>query len=318
MAARVEAAPVSVHSARSRFTLRELLAIGMSAVLVCVAVGQASVVGLLHAGLMILVIPVLLLAIILFIARRLAPAQVWRWGSLSPDQIMSVAASIALMASLVRLVTVPESGVWGVAAIVGAVLLCGVSVAAPRIAPFRSEFSRRPASQAHPVARRALSSTFGALEFELVPVAKWRSATPRYRRTVTTAMTMEEAATTLAEADARMAAELAGSQGIPVVDDAEIVGEVPKRAGHHVSSEAGTTGLLPEDATAMEQPTVQPFWVLPPVPRQVISEDSGEPLFMISPAAWALVVQDRGTEFLIRSEDGSIGVVGDLEGFERA
>lgn len=61
----------------------------------------------------------------------------------------------------------------------------------------------------------------------------------------------------------------------------------------------------------------QPFWVYSPVPRAVVDEQSGSTVFEIGPTAWALAIVDRGTELVIRHDDGRVGVLRDLSGITR-
>lgn len=54
-----------------------------------------------------------------------------------------------------------------------------------------------------------------------------------------------------------------------------------------------------------------------PVPRPVYDEHTGVTVFEIGPSAWALAVVDRGTELVIRHDDGRVGVLRDLENLTR-
>jgi hypothetical protein len=63
--------------------------------------------------------------------------------------------------------------------------------------------------------------------------------------------------------------------------------------------------------------STQPFWVYSPVPRPVYDEHTGVTVFEIGPSAWALAVVDRGTELVIRHDDGRVGVLRDLENLTR-
>ncbi len=74
---------------------------------------------------------------------------------------------------------------------------------------------------------------------------------------------------------------------------------------------AATTTVEPVAA-----PASQAFWALAPVEREVVDE-SGAPLFTIGPSAWALVLEDRGTSFVVRHEDGRIGYLTDVSGVTR-
>lgn len=57
--------------------------------------------------------------------------------------------------------------------------------------------------------------------------------------------------------------------------------------------------------------TAQPFWILAQTERDV-HDERGEPLFRIGPAAWALVIEDRGGAYVVRHDDGRIGYLHDI------
>lgn len=123
-----------------------------------------------------------------------------------------------------------------------------------------------------------------------------------------------------------------GAAATPLTDDDRIDGEdddldedgsaepAPVSAFSHVSARAaaGSAGAEADDA---ESPTTvfstQPFWVYSPVPRPVVDEQTGATVFEIGPTAWALAIVDRGTELVIRHDDGRVGVLIDLEGITR-
>ncbi|WP_347344338.1 hypothetical protein [Microbacterium sp.] len=69
-------------------------------------------------------------------------------------------------------------------------------------------------------------------------------------------------------------------------------------------------------ATVAQAPVSQAFWALVPVERDVVDEH-GAPLFRIGPTAWALVIEDRGTSFVVRHEDGRVGHLHDVSGVTR-
>lgn len=74
-----------------------------------------------------------------------------------------------------------------------------------------------------------------------------------------------------------------------------------------------------EDDRAVVEPapsTSQAFWALAPADRVVV-DDNGIPLFTIGPAAWALVIEDRGDTFVVRHEDGRVGYLTDVSGVTR-
>jgi hypothetical protein len=73
-------------------------------------------------------------------------------------------------------------------------------------------------------------------------------------------------------------------------------------------------------APSVEAPPVistQPFWVYSPVPLPVVDEVSGHTVFEIGPSAWALAIVDRGSELVIRHDDGRVGVLRQVGGIMR-
>jgi hypothetical protein len=86
-------------------------------------------------------------------------------------------------------------------------------------------------------------------------------------------------------------------------------------ASADVSPASGDSGAVAEAPTAVF--STQPFWVYSPVSRPVVDEVSGATVFEIGPSAWALAILDRGTELVIRHDDGRVGVLQNLEGITR-
>lgn len=68
--------------------------------------------------------------------------------------------------------------------------------------------------------------------------------------------------------------------------------------------------------TEVQPQAQQAFWALVPEERDVVDE-TGIPLFRIGPAAWALVIEDRGAVYVIRHEDGRVGFLHDVSGVTR-
>lgn len=64
------------------------------------------------------------------------------------------------------------------------------------------------------------------------------------------------------------------------------------------------------------EPTQQPFWILAATERDV-HDERGDVLFRIGPAAWALVIEDRGGAFVVRHDDGRIGYLHDISDITR-
>jgi hypothetical protein len=72
----------------------------------------------------------------------------------------------------------------------------------------------------------------------------------------------------------------------------------------------------PQPATEAVPQAHQAFWALAPEERDVLDEN-GIPVFRIGPAAWALVIEDRGAVYVVRHEDGRIGYLHDVSGVTR-
>lgn len=91
-----------------------------------------------------------------------------------------------------------------------------------------------------------------------------------------------------------------------------------------VQADLDRTMVLDQPITAPEAdapaehpaPAHQAFWALVPEERDVVDE-SGVPIFRIGPTAWALVIEDRGTSFVVRHEDGRLGFLNDVSGVTR-
>ncbi|SFN58603.1 hypothetical protein [Mycetocola miduiensis] len=111
------------------------------------------------------------------------------------------------------------------------------------------------------------------------------------------------------------------------LDDGEVGGTpntaepAPRSAFSHVSARTAPGGASDAYGSGSEQPTAvfstQPFWVYSPVPRPVVDEVSGATVFEIGPSAWALAIMDRGSELVLRHDDGRVGVLRNLEGITR-
>ena len=101
------------------------------------------------------------------------------------------------------------------------------------------------------------------------------------------------------------------------VAEQETLGESDATAGasapevdEPVATTSATDGTPPVVST-------QPFWVYSPVPLAIVDETSGATVFEIGPSAWALAIVDRGSELVIRHDDGRVGVLRQLTGIMR-
>lgn len=104
--------------------------------------------------------------------------------------------------------------------------------------------------------------------------------------------------------------------------------EATARAESHARSDgfaaaetsAWERGVEETPAAQLEPPAAPAhngFWALAPDDRAVV-DSSGATIFHIGPTAWALVIEDRGSAFLIRHQDGRVGLLTDLTGVIRS
>jgi hypothetical protein len=272
-------------------------------------------------------------AVGLLVLRRLSPQGIRRVGSLGIDQFASVSFSVAAFVWIAwvwqTVAIAAETGGWvrGWVVWVEAVLmLAGVvlTVAAPFIRPFSSDFAGREEVPAHRLAR------------PIRPVVP-RPRTPRPARRSTTPPDASTTGSTTS--DAPLPGSYTGSTEVPPSAATEPPTSVlpthddstgPVRAGQSTITEREVLGDdHPTDVitsvhdverdTAHESnphPAAQAFWALAPVERDVV-DDYGTPIFRIGPTAWALVIEDRGETFVVRHDDGRIGYLHDVSGVTR-
>ncbi|WP_439593100.1 hypothetical protein [Microbacterium sp.] len=257
-------------------------------------------------------------AVFLLVLRRLSPEGIRRVGSLGVDQFASVAFSVS---SVVWLQIVWEtvafaiqSGVWArtwviwvelVLMLVGVVL----TVFAPLIPPFDEDFRGRAEVRAHrnasPIravsprpAREPRPAPAAAPEQEFAPTAQYAASDYAQTGEFAPYAPVQE-----------QAAYDASTQGEPVYTPEPV----------DASGEAWTP---PQTRGTYEAPVEQApvrhqaFWALAPVERDVVDEN-GIPLFRIGPTAWALVIEDHGSRFVVRHEDGRVGYLLDVTDITR-
>ena len=215
-----------------------------------------------------------------------------RIGSLSTDQFASVVYSFALVtwATLGLSAGGFGGGLGGTSWVVWVILLLTiagvvVTVAAPFVPGLREEFDQRPEE----VAPRAGRTT------RVIPEGKGVS---------------------IPAAAQQGAANPWGAtpQAAPVPQPAQ---ENPWAAQQQVpqpaQENAWATPVAAEAAPAAAQ---QPFWALVPEERAVV-DVTGAEIFRVGPTAWALVVEDNTTSFVIRHDDGRTGTLNDVSGVVR-
>ena len=96
-------------------------------------------------------------------------------------------------------------------------------------------------------------------------------------------------------------------------DSAPIDADQPDAGPSATGTSAATEG--PRGTPAVI--STQPFWVYSRVPLPVVDEQTGDTVFEIGPGAWALAIVDRGSELVIRHDDGRVGVLRSLSGVMR-
>lgn len=240
-------------------------------------------------------------AVFLIVLRRFSPDGIRRVGSLGIDQFASVAFSVSAavwLGLMWRNIAVAiDTGVWvygWVAWVEFFLMLAGVvlTVIAPFIPPFAEDFAGRREIPAHRNAR---------------PI---RPVSPRPPRPAAPAPEQSDADAALYGSGGDTAVFATGASAQPGYGE-------PANAEQNAWSPAQTRDTFePVDSEPEPQPAAQAFWALAPEERHVVDE-SGLPLFVIGPSAWALVLEDRGEVFVIRHEDGRVGYLHDVSDVTR-
>lgn len=245
----------------------------------------------------ILTIGVPTVAVFLIVLRRLSPQGIRRVGSLGIDQFASVAFSVSAVVWLTyvweTVAIVAQGGPWVRSWVIWVelvLMLAGVvlTVFAPFIPPFADDFDYRGEVPAHRNARPT------------------RAVSPR------------------PAPEPRPEQPAGASDYAPVADDAP-VDEYEPFTDVPEAQEVEPTDWAPSksrdtfeavDVPAESSGRHQAFWALAPEERDVVDE-VGVPVFRIGPSAWALVIEDRGESFVVRSEDGRVGFLHDVSDVTR-
>lgn len=236
----------------------------------------------------ILTIGIPTIAVFLVGLRRLSPQGIRRVGSLGVDQFASVAFTVSTVIWLGILwssfVAFGARGAFYASWVVWVefiLMLAGVmlTVFAPLFPTIGDDFRHRSEVPAHRFARPAR------------PVV----ARPAVERPVTVPVTSP--------------AETAG----PIDDEAPAAAWVATDVVDVVDETVPAQTARDEVAAP---PASQAFWALAPVERDVVDE-TGAPLFVVGPTAWALVIEDRGDTYVVRHEDGRVGYLTDVSGVTR-
>ena len=305
----------------------------------------------------ILTIGVPTVAVFLLVLRRFSPQGIRRVGSLGIDQFASVAFSVAATVWLVFLwhnvSVVISDGVWVRTWVVWVeffLMLAGVvlTVVAPVIPVLAQDFQARPEIPAHRSARPVRAVTARPPRPKPAPAEpadedpyappSFDQGAPQDEFTLAEGtFTADEAFATPqhavpAQAEPAAATEPATSaepvtQAEPLHDDLTVTGAY-RALGFEGGSEQEPAADAESDAAPQyarstgepepeHQHTVhQAFWALAPEERDV-HDERGVPIFRVGPTAWALVIEDRGSLYVIRHEDGRIGYLHDVTGVTR-
>lgn len=312
------------------FSLREWLLMGVWLVSMVLsflpAAGNPWTIG--FGWLLSLIVPTV--AIFLITLRRFSPEGIRRVGSLGIDQFASVAFSVAAVVwfdTTIRsmwaasVFDTREPLLWG-ALVIALLMLAGVvlTVFAPFIPGIRDDFQYREAVPSQPQARplRPLTkrpeATAPAVEpttqygygYQPTPAAAHVAGAPSMGDYGLVRSTHPDAAESPAATDAPAA---------PSAEDADDVSDQTRVNAATKAADADT--VVPPDAGSGDTPPVsQAFWIVVPTDRWV-SNENGEPLFAIGPNAWSLVLEDRGTYYVMRDDDGRVGYLHDITGVRR-
>ncbi|GGF33723.1 hypothetical protein GCM10010922_06130 [Microbacterium sorbitolivorans] len=117
--------------------------------------------------------------------------------------------------------------------------------------------------------------------------------------------------------DAIDAEQLAEAEGAAPIEGASSTENAPSTENSAAPAEESV--VAPEAATPEATPAAsqQPFWALVPEERDV-HDFEGHAIYKIGPTAWALVLEDRGTYFVMRHDDGRVGYLHNVQGVTRS
>jgi hypothetical protein len=285
------------------------------------------------AGLLwILTIAVPSVAVFLLVLRRLSPDGIRRVGSLGIDQFASVAFTVSAVLWL-QLVWetvsfVVQDGPWVRSWVMWVeffLMLAGVvlTVFAPVLPVICEDFQDRREIPAHRSARPVrpvVARPKPEPRPEPEPVAEEQASSPYGDPYATGPLGGQDAGTPAHTGGYDTGGYDTGSfdpdQTVTSARDATAaVAWAPEASGTGRTESYDTASR--EQAPAASHPVAQqPFWALAATERDVY-DAQGSPLFRIGPTAWALVIEDRGSVFVVRHEDGRIGYLHDVSGVTR-
>lgn len=312
------------------WTLRELILVGIGVLTLVFSffplagAGSYSV-NTWEGGGWILGVVVPVIAVALIAIRPFVPVMA-RIGSLSVDQFASVAFSVAGVQWLSTLMSGMGSAIaWAgwlmmVLAIVGIV----VTVVAPFIPGLREEFDQRPEEVAPRAARTTRVIPEGkSLSFATTAPAAFNAPAQQNtwdQQQFTGAVPAFDQNAWAAQAPAAQAPAAQAPAADAPAADAPVIdfGQAPVEEAAVVEDVAADAVV--DGANAQQAPVAdaaqQPFWALAPDERAIVDEQGNE-LFRVGPTAWALVIEDRGSSYVVRHDDGRTGTLNDVSGVVR-
>ncbi|WP_438353181.1 hypothetical protein [Microbacterium sp. CJ88] len=250
-------------------------------------------------------------AVFLIVLRRFSPDGIRRVGSLGVDQFASVAFSVAAVLWLTT--------IWGAFVALGSTtvflatwvvwvefvaMLAGVAltVFAPFIPVLSDDFRERPDEPAHRNARAARPVVPRPVAPRPTPAPTAVDAPDAEQAPATTAYDVFPTGPLADLNDTAVSTRLTAAQTPTGEED--------------VWTPVHTRDTYEPAPAAPVQTSHQAFWALAPVERDVL-DDRGVPIFRVGPSAWALVIEDRGSSFVVRHEDGRVGYLHDVTGVTR-
>ena len=114
------------------------------------------------------------------------------------------------------------------------------------------------------------------------------------------------------------------TSGESLQTDTKAVRHEPTRT-EDISSLEATSTLNPvisaQRSASFDEPRYRPedaFWFAVQYARAVVSESSGAELFTVQPGNWILALAETPEGFVVRSDNGKVGLMRDVQGIERA
>ncbi len=268
-------------------------------------------------------------AVFLIVLRRFSPDGIRRVGTLGIDQFASVAFSVAAAAWIwLLLMFVPAAaqlgelaGTWvlwiGSLVALGGVVL---TVFAPLIPTLREDFLYRSEVPAHPAARpRREISPRPVVERPAVaaPIADEAEGTSAPDSEGSLYASAPEGNSAVTESSPYAYSPETDSAAAPSTEESSPF-EVVAPSSFDALPGTESNDDPPQEEVVEEAPVAasQAFWALVPEERPIV-DDAGTELFTIGPTAWALVIEDRGTAFVVRHEDGRVGYLTDTSDVTR-